>query len=220
MPLEETQIEKQPVEGDCAFTAIINLFKLHGLQPPTYASLKDGLHVLRSAAPKPRLASKYQAAYAAHEDEPTPVELLNLLGIVAGGFVCQLGVVPYPLWSEPQALLTQHLEAGRNLLLFYSWREPNTGRVIGHVSVADGYDARGYIVLDGQPPLEGVSSTFELEPAQYTAEEIEALRPAYEATHHGSRMVLPFFPVAQAPDNPLGLGAHFIVVEPLGSVLK
>lgn len=218
MQLAEAQIEKQPYDGDCAFTSVINLCKLRGLPPPTYDTLATALSTLRSVSPKPRMPAAYGGAYEQYEEAPTPMEVFTLLGFVTN-LICRFGIVPVSLWPRPQTLFTRYLEEGHSLLLFYSWRSPESGRVVSHVSVAESYDDdRGYIILDGQPLLDGVNPTVEIEPVMYTPEQIERMRPEYEATNHGSRMVLPFFPIALPPDEPLGLNMCYVMASPLGKL--
>ena len=201
--LRTTEIEMQDYSNACADVAIVNLFKLRGLTPPSREDISNQLTQLFSG---PRIGD---------QQAPKAIEVLNLL--ISHGFFCALVGVPPSFWSAPQKILTRFLDAGCNLLLYFNWRMPE-GPVSTHVTLAEGYTERGYRVIDGEPGghrPEG--STIELEPNMPSEAELEQARQWMQTHSHGNRLMLPFINIAvsHSPQElALGLLPHFIVVYP------
>ena len=145
------------------------------------------------------------------QDAPKAIDILNFL--VTSGFICALVGIPPALWAEPQKILTQFLDQGCHLLLFFNWRNTN-GSVVTHVTLVEGYDERGYQVIDGEPGYYPEGAPFELEPQELSAEEEEKVRKWLENHSHGSRRTLPFYGIGlNTTENlALGLTQHALVV--------
>lgn len=202
--LAESEIVKVRNAGECAHDAVRNLFKLRGLAPPSHDELDQAFGVMRE--------HRARFGVAATGEGPTGVELLNLLAS-SGRFLCSLVVIPPQFSDDPRQLITYYLDRGFSLLLAFNWRDPATRAVDTHIVVAEGYTAEGFAVLDGEPDL-GQGRVIELEPREFTPEQLEALRPRFAAATSGSRRVLPFYPSASPPARPLGIIPQFVAVSP------
>jgi hypothetical protein len=202
MPLESKDIEGVPRDGLCAHAAVVNVFKLRGLTPPALEEVGETFAVARGIFNE-RLGFERVGA------DPIPLEVLSVLN-ASGKFVVLLGEIPPQYAREPHKLLTHFLDIHGLLVLFYTWRDPETDEDVPHAVVAEGYDSRGFLVLDSESAvMEG--TTIELEPSPPSAELIEAARLAAEDGPRGCRRVLPFYETATL-DNPLGLLPQFVVI--------
>jgi hypothetical protein len=199
MTMPDEQIELQRHADECASVAVVNFFRLRELPAPSVEDVSRMFGLLRAA-------SKGAPAPA-----PTCVEVLNVL---AGGcnFLCVLGVIPPALWHEPRLVLTHYLDLGCHLFVFYRWRDPADGSAASHVVVAEGYDERGMVVLNGDPNLPS-REVIELEPAEVTPAELEQAKERIETHPHGARQLLPFYP-CMTEAAPFGLTPHFVAVYP------
>jgi len=204
--LATKDIEKQAYSNSCAHTQIINLFKLRGIKPPSFDDVNEGLDlVIRSTRSRDVIGD---------QDTPTSYEIFFFLALT--DFVCGIVGIPPAFWAEPQKILKPFLDTGCNLLIFYTWREPESGEVMTHVSLAEGYDESGYKVIDGEPQYYPEGAAIELEP-QMPEVSMEDLKEWAESQTHGSRRTLPFFNVAvhaSASERGLGLAAQVIVIYP------
>lgn len=204
MPLDSAQIELAQYRNECAPIALINLLKLCGIEPPPIGIVIEGLDALAFTLHAAQQARPGQEGF-------TPFEVFGALNST-GRLVCLLGIVPPSLWQDPRPVLTHFLDDGCYLLLFFTWRAPD-GELFPHVVVAEGYDERGYIVLDGEGFPEG--AVLELEP-RFSDEELAKM---VQDRKHGSRVILPFYSVATA-DNPLGIHMYFVVAYLGGNVRR
>jgi hypothetical protein len=193
----------------CGHVAIINLFKLRGLKPPTLDQVIDGLDLLGTVSGSARIGNP---------DDPVAVDILNFLS--ASGLIVALLGIPPAFWPEPQKLLTRFLDVGCHVLLFFNWRKSETGKVLSHVTLAEGYDGKGYHVIDGEPGYYPEGKTIELEPEAISPEESAKIRQWMESNSHGSRQVLPYYPIGLSTPESLALGltSHALIVYPLKRV--
>jgi hypothetical protein len=197
MHLIPSQIEPSLYSDDCADAAVINLLKLRGLTPPSRDQLNGFIDTLSNINPaSPGL---------------TPVNILHILGILCPD-VCGLMTVPHRAWRDPKPVMTRFLDEGCHLVVFFRWRDALDGAEFGHVVVAEGYDERGMIVLDGA--LDDGRATIELEPEPLSDDEADALLQRFHADPCGVRRVLPFFPCAEPAIGTLGITSVFIAVYP------
>lgn len=212
MPLATTEIEKQSADGLCVHAATANVLKLCGRTPPPPEQIAEDYGMLmalrRQAVTVPGIETDPAA--------PTAFDMLALLNAYGAG--CVMGMVPPQLMGDPRPLFSYWLDADCPVVLFYLWRSPETGRLVPHVAVAEGLEGRGYVMLDGAPAgfsesgLAAEGSLVNLEPPMWTAEQLEAARPEFEARPHGSRVVLPYGPVVTADMGRVGLLPQYVAV--------
>lgn len=200
MPLASTDIELATSRDVCAHLAIINLFKLRGLRPPAIDDVEAGFDAYRRAVGTFSPAQFIGGA--------KPYEIAALLA-TSGRFLSALLIIPHSQMANPQNVLTGFLASGCHLLIFFTWRVPETGEVVSHAVVVESYTEHGYAVIDSEGYPEGYA--LDLEPTQAELERVQRLR---EGRTHGSRWVLPFYPCACPPDYPIGINANVVVVYP------
>lgn len=184
-------IEQQPDSLACALSAAVNLFKLRGQTPP---ALRD----LMRACPTWREGVLQTEA----------VELIRCFG-----FPQRVELLAFRCFSRrPDLVLKPLLRIGCHFILGYSWRHPQTGAVIQHAVVCDGYDSRGYRVLDSSGGYAS-DSLIEFEPRPSMAEYnfIQRMKEKYP---HGSRRVLPYGPAVADPSEGIGLSPLFVCAFP------
>ena len=204
--LAATEIAAQPEPDTCAHAAVINLFRLRGLQPePTFEGLKVAV----------RQARGLQRASGAATPTGEGVSIWEIHSIIAnaGRIFASVCYCPPQLWDYPKAAMSPYLDAGCQLIVFFNLYAAERRIIADHVVVAEGYDdERGMIVLDSEPGwYEG--TTIELQPRPFTMEQLEDAEKWLESNSHGSRRRLPFYRV-QTPENIFGLSPYFIVVHP------
>ncbi len=207
MPLDDADIEAQRHSDTCADVAIINLFKLRGLEPPSYDFLDE---CFATAAPSDAV------------DRATNTTATFQILAALSSFVVAQVIIPSANYRAPHEIIKHFLDQGCDLLFFFAWREPEHGEIVYHVSVCEGISERGYLLIDGEFRHEGFPVEFELEPTMIpTAEQKDAaIAAAANPDTHGSRRVLPFCEVTSRVLAPMGITphvgllVHFIVAYP------
>jgi hypothetical protein len=197
-------IEMQAHSNTCAHSAIINLFKLRALPPPSFDEVNAGLEtVMRAVSGRNVIGDP---------ESPTPVDTLHFL--TAMGFVCALVGIPPACWQDPQKILQRFLNEGCHLLIYFNWRDPDTKEIVTHISLVEGYSEAGYRVIDGEPGFYPEGKLIELEPSALSDDETESFGLWLETHAHGSRRTLPFVSVGAGTPAGLGLLAHFLAIYP------
>jgi hypothetical protein len=199
--LATEDIAIQPYQNCCAHATIFNLFKVRGFEPPAFEELDERLELCARA---------YGRKDASGGSTYTEVQ-----NVLAGyDFLTAAVAIPFSSMREPHKILTRFLDARCNLIIFFTWRSPEDGKTVPHITLAEGYNEKGYQVIDGEPGYYAEGTPIELEPKLPLDGEEEAVKRWIEIHSHGSRRLLPFYSVAMFPDNPLGLAAHVLIVFP------
>jgi hypothetical protein len=209
MTLQTTEIAMQHHPLACAYYSVINLFKLRAAQPPTFGELVA--EVLTQRKSDSLLFGRRSGASPLDGvSELEQLQLLYKFNFPAFGAV---GIIPYALHNDPRAVLLPLLLSGAHLLIGFKWRRHDNGEIIQHSVVLEGFEDRGYVVIDsGQGHSEG--SLIELEPNPSPAE-LNFMARMAEKHPHGVRRVLPFCGVGDSrTSRPLGLNPYFLIAYP------
>jgi hypothetical protein len=198
--LATEDIAIQPYQICCAHATIFNLFKLRGLEPPTFEELDRLLEACAAATGRKDASEGSRCA-----------DVQNVLAWY--NFLTAAIVVPRSGQPEPHKVLTPFLDAGCNLILFFNWKDLESGEIVTHITLAEGYNEQGYQVIDGEPGFYPEGKPFELE-MRMQPDELDAVKSWLETHSHGSRRLLPFYSTAVLPEEPLGMLPYVVVVYP------
>ena len=140
MPLADSEIARAHDPLACGYYAIINLYKLRGLEPPTYA------HMAAAFLDDLKRQTLYIRRAAGHTVYGlTAFDQLGLL--VRFNFPALCAVYALPKWTTAEDVFPEMLAGGCHLIVNYTWERAD-GSAMGHSVVAEGLKPEGLSVLD------------------------------------------------------------------------
>ena len=203
MQLASEQIAKTHHPLACGYYALINLYKLRGVEPPSFGRLSAAfLSYLKNDSLFSRRSSNSNL-YGL-----TPFDQFRLLTDFSFPAFCCLAAI-HPR-SSAREMFSQLLLSRCALIVSYTWQRPD-GALIGRSVVAEGCNQRGITVLDSTAGFDD-GSMIELEP-RWTPEEIKRIEERRDARSHGTRRILPYARTATKSD-PVGIHTFFLIAYP------
>ncbi|MGA9997402.1 MAG: hypothetical protein WBP93_18430 [Pyrinomonadaceae bacterium] len=170
----------------CGYYALINLYQLRGIEPPSFSELHSAV------------VSYDEREGGDGKRGLAPTDQLRLLAAFGFPYFCAVSFMP--LKQSPRACLAPFLDQGCALIVGYGWKRPD-GRAMPHCVVVESYSDEGFSVIDSTAGYEE-GSKIEFEP-EWTPElvadfsERKAAEP--RATGDNKLGIHPFFLIAYPP---------------------
>lgn len=206
--LAHRDVIQQRTWYECAAVSALNLLKFRGEKWPHASELTRFAFRTQNAYWK-QLQTQRRKGIPQGDSVMTALDLFEYVALKTN-FLCSLVYIPRTAWDYPGPVLRDALHAGNHLIVGLHWRRSDTGETGEHSVCVIGYNARGWVVLDGD---RWDGSDIDLTERAMTEDEYDAFTHEHAAQGHGSIRVLPFCAVFNPPAEPVGLSAFFIAVS-------
>jgi hypothetical protein len=194
--LPTEQIRSQENGTDCGANAIINMYRVLGLEPPTVTLIAENFGVLVAQSPIHRNRR--------YDDGIGALDTYYLLYALCFPEPFALGAIPVGVRARD--VFVPLLNVGCVLIVGYQWRL--FGEVLAHAVVVEGYDADGLQAICGGGF--NAPDTIVNFDSNFSQTQIDAMFANLQP--HGCRCTLPFEPVLRA-EGDLGISPYFIIAR-------